>query len=144
MKTTIKLFTLTAMITLFFTVSTTTAQINFFADDEAYINDIPFDTEIIASEALYDKIGFVSDEEAYIDDIPFDTHAIAYDICCDQELKEKYSYQDESYIDDIPFNTEEIYKQLLHTRNADSYLQSNAAHCSLIQENAKTNDQHTL
>ena len=142
MKTTIKLFTLTAMITLFFTVSTTTAQINFFADNEAFIDDIPFNTELIASEVLFDKTGFVSDEEAYIDDIPFDTHSIVYDICCDRELKEKYSYRDESYIDDIPFNTEEIYKQVLQARNADSYLQSNAVHCSLTQE--KTNTQQTL
>ena len=139
MKTTIKLFTLTAMITLFFTVITSMAQIDLTSDNEAYVNDIPFNTEAIAHEVIFDKtIGFV-DDEAYIDDIPFDTHAIASDICCDRELKEKYSYEDESYIDDIPFNTTEIYQQLLESSKNGSLLQSNTDRYSTTQEAVKTN-----
>jgi hypothetical protein len=139
MKTTIKLFTLTAMITLFFTVITTMAQIDLTSNDEDYINDIPFNTETIAGEVQFDRTyGFVMEEEAYIDDIPFDTHAIAYEICCDRELKEKYSFEDEVYIDDIPFNTEKIYKELLQARNTSFNSQKNAVHCNLTQKNTNT------
>jgi hypothetical protein len=145
MKTTIKLFTLTAMITLFFTVITTMAQIDFTSDDEAYINDIPFNTETVAGEVQFDRTyGFIMEEEDYIDDIPFDTKAIAYDICCDRELKEKYSFEEEAYIDDIPFDTEKIYNQLLRAGNTSAYSQNNAVHCNLTQKNTKTSTRITL
>ena len=50
----------------------------FILDDEAYIDDIPFDTEEIAAAVLENGLNrlFVMDDESYIDDIPFDTQVI--------------------------------------------------------------------
>lgn len=55
-----------------------------------------------------DSIEFVMEEEAYIDDIPFDTEKIAQRALYNESQKETYQFEDEAYIDDIPFDTEEI------------------------------------
>ncbi len=66
--------------------------------DEAYVNDIPFNTEMVANQALLNGVDYL-EEEAYVDDIPFDTKKIYYDSMTDQMTAE---YQNEDYIDDIP------------------------------------------
>jgi len=74
-------------------------------EEEAYIDDIPFDTECISINCIYQKAiaeTFEFEEEAYVDDIPFATDSIA--------LNSDFEFEDESYIDDIPFSTKKIAK----------------------------------
>jgi len=80
--------------------------------DEAYIDDIPFNTRAIAgnilvSETFFEKHALLP-EECYVNDIPFDT----------EEIASKGSYPgrvfslpipvEEAYVDDIPFSTEQV------------------------------------
>jgi len=95
---------------------------NFKIEEEAYIDDIPFDTEAIVKSLYIDgdekkienKPDFEIEEEEYIDDIPFDTKAIFNKI---QKSKESCCYknilclEEEDYIDDIPFDTKKIFKK---------------------------------
>ena len=74
-------------------------------EEEAYIEDIPFDTKCVSINCIYQKAIaeiFEFEEEAYVDDIPFATDSIA--------LSCEFEFEDESYIDDIPFNTNKIAK----------------------------------
>ncbi len=74
-------------------------------EDEAYVDDIPFNTrEIIAGSfvAAYP----VEDPEPYVNDIPFRTESIA-----SRFLPARITGifpEAESYINDIPFNTKKI------------------------------------
>ncbi len=49
-------------------------------------------------------------EEAYIDDVPFDTEAI-FDSLCDASMVECFKLTEETYINDVPFNTEEVVQE---------------------------------
>ena len=73
--------------------------------DEAYVNDIPFNTEMIANQAMLNGVDYL-EEEAYVDDIPFDTKKIYYDSMTDQITAE---YQNEDYIDDIPAKIRDLH-----------------------------------
>ena len=56
------------------------AQNEFTLQDEAYVDDIPFDTRSIAEQQLLEEamaVDYTFEEEAYVDDIPFDTEQIA-------------------------------------------------------------------
>jgi len=57
-------------------------------------------------------------EEAYIDDIPFNTGHI-FDSLVDVSLTKTYQLTDESYIRDIPFNTAEIASENLDATSFD-------------------------
>jgi hypothetical protein len=82
----------------------------FKLNEEKYINDIPFNTNKIASQSLY--LHAVNQqfemEEEVIDDIPFDTYEIAKQEILRLSLAKEFSLEDEEYINDIPFDTEEI------------------------------------
>ena len=82
-------------------------------EEEAYINDIPFDTRAIALQSLFLNLE-KPEEEAYINDIPFDTETIA--ALYNYNLKDIFP-EEEAYIDDIPFNTSEIVKEYLINEN---------------------------
>lgn len=74
-------------------------------EEEAYINDIPFDTECVSKNCIYQKallVTFDFEEEAFVDDIPFETEAVV--------INQEFNFEDENYIDDIPFNTKKIAK----------------------------------
>jgi len=91
---------------------------NFELEEEAYINDIPFSTEDIAANYLYNKAlseSFAFEEEAYIDDIPFDTYEVAMSYLYEKNLKNAFAFEEEAYIDDIPFDTEEIFDEVFFT-----------------------------
>lgn len=78
----------------------------FNLEEEAYIDDIPFDTECVSKNCIYQKAiaeNFDFEEEASINDIPFETEKIV--------MINEYYFEDESYIDDIPFDTKKIVKQ---------------------------------
>lgn len=74
------------------------------AEEESYVDDIPFDTKAVALKSLFFNLE-KPDAEAYIDDIPFDTEKIAatYNYSASNLLPEE-----EEYIDDIPFNTADV------------------------------------
>ncbi len=76
--------------------------------EEAYVNDIPFDTGAVLAEAQYQKAiltSFPLEDEEYIDDIPFDTCAIACSAACEKAMSVHFPLEEEGYIHDIPFNT---------------------------------------
>ncbi|MBK6966953.1 MAG: hypothetical protein IPH20_24390 [Bacteroidales bacterium] len=73
--------------------------------DEAYIDDIPFDTKEIASGYLVSGTPAI-EPEPYINDIPFRTDYIANKFL-PSRMVILYP-ESENYINDIPFNTESI------------------------------------
>jgi len=78
--------------------------------EEAYIDDIPFNTEHIF-DSLFDATitqEFDLSDEDYIQDIPFDTKE-EIDSASDASFN-NFDLEDESYINDIPFSTEAIAK----------------------------------
>jgi hypothetical protein len=101
--------------------------------EEAYINDIPFDTKRIFVEAN-DELGChviygyspLLEEEKYIDDIPFNSYDIAsntnYGFFVINPALRNFNVGEEAYIDDIPFDTESIYKSF---DSLDSFTEKN-------------------
>lgn len=86
-------------------------EVKFKMQDEAFINDIPFNTAVIAVENAHGQLfGFDLNlqPEEYIDDIPFDTKEIAETVVSESLLQATPQLEDEPYIDDIPFNTFEV------------------------------------
>ena len=117
MKTLLQLTAIATLIVAFsFGLSASTP--NFEFEEEAYINDIPFNTEEVVANYLYEKAlsdTFEFEEEVYIDDIPFDTYEVAKNYRYEKYLKNAFVFEDEEYIDDIPFDTEEIFNQVFFT-----------------------------
>jgi hypothetical protein len=117
MKTLIDLTAIATLIVAFnFNLSASTP--NFELGDEAYISDIPFSTEEISTNYLYEKVlseTFEFEEEDYIDDIPFDTYEVAKSYLYEKYLKNAFAFEEEEYIDDIPFDTEEIFNEVFFT-----------------------------
>ncbi|HEY9114985.1 MAG TPA: hypothetical protein VIN10_09795 [Bacteroidales bacterium] len=88
-------------------LSVTSIQISasdFQLKDEAYINDIPFNTEMVVNNMLAER--FDLEEENYINDIPFNTSEIAFESENSDSIN--FEMEEEAYINDIPFNTGEI------------------------------------
>lgn len=91
-------------------------SMNIFANEsvikeEQYIDDIPFNTEVIAAKARFEKAittEFQLEDETYIDDIPFKTDSLAKIILSNQAMSLNFKMEEENYIEDIPFNTSEI------------------------------------
>jgi len=79
---------------------------------EEYVDDIPFNTELIASESLMMNSALAMDEEVYVDDIPFDTRSIA----CKALLCQMISNTIEEEANDIPFDTRKIYEECMLAR----------------------------
>ena len=85
--------------------------------EEAYINDIPFDTYEVAVESILEGDELKLKDEAYINDIPFDTKVIADKYLLNMKVKTL----DETYIDDLPFNTAIIFYEKLAARLTEQY-----------------------
>ena len=64
-----------------------------------------------AADAM--QVSFYLEEEAYVDDIPFNTEAIAEKALFEQAMAADYDLEEESYIEDIPFNTAKIAEERL-------------------------------
>lgn len=75
-------------------------------EDEAYIDDIPFDTEMVVSNMVISEFDFA--DESFIDDIPFSTHFVVLDLNFENNYSTPFSIEEETYINDIPFNTEDV------------------------------------
>lgn len=87
------------------TLALTTTSVSLpVAEEESYVDDIPFNTEKIALESLYMNL-VKPEEEAYINDIPFETSKVAAAYISNLL---NIRPEAEAYVDDIPFNTSEI------------------------------------
>jgi hypothetical protein len=90
-------------------------------EEEAYIKDIPFNTECISTQCKYNKAvneAFEMPEENYVNDIPFNTEKISTESAYKNATEVEFEFEEETYIDDIPFETNSI---------TQSYLQSHFA-----------------
>lgn len=135
MKTTYKTSILTAILALLFAVNLSASNLFPTFSEKSYINDIPFDTEMIYEQVTmpefdfeeeayindipcevlcavtgcgYEKaisIAFDSEEELFIDDLPFDTEKIASEYILKSVRSREFKIIEEEYIDDIPFST---------------------------------------
>lgn len=79
-------------------------------EEEAYVNDIPFDTWMISRLAFPPDLTL--EEEEYVDDIPFNTAEVAKEAL----LNKVVGQAEEPSVDDIPFNTLQIYNEVLLSR----------------------------
>lgn len=77
--------------------------------EEAYVNDIPFDTWMISKTTHPGESLMELPEEKYIDDIPFNTAKIAQKVLLSRMLKQN----EETVVNDIPFSTDLIYNEIL-------------------------------
>jgi len=113
----------------------TPMMVAFELEDEMYIDDIPFDTEVIVESYLESnnntlplEMNFVIEDEEYIDDIPFNTELIAKAYLDNSSSLSHdeivFTIDEEEYIDDIPFDTEVIYQ--CHHDN-------NVKHCEVVK-----------
>jgi len=85
--------------------------------EEAYVNDIPFNTWEVAVDAILSGDEVKLEEEPYVNDIPFDTKAIA----CKYFLNRMIETTGEVNINDIPFSTEKIYCEYLASIMTEQY-----------------------
>jgi len=95
--------------TLFF--STIISAKGFEMESESYVDDIPFNTEEIAAQAIYEQavtVEFYMEDEEYVNDIPFNTDSLAKVGLSNQALAQDFDMEEETYVDDIPFNTNKI------------------------------------
>jgi len=93
-----------ALIIILSVISIQLSASDFQFEDEAYINDVPFNTEMVVNNLVAAE--FDLEEENYINDIPFNTYEIAFEtVESDSNVLEM---KEEAYINDIPFNTEVI------------------------------------
>jgi hypothetical protein len=77
----------------------------FRADEEQNVNDIPFNTAAIASEALFQKLvknNFSHDEEQRVNDISFNDLKIKDQKLSQKAVKSIFVEKEEAYINDIP------------------------------------------
>jgi hypothetical protein len=85
--------------------------------EEAYVNDIPFDTYEIAVGSILEGDEVKLEDEAYVNDIPFDTRAIAGKYLLRRMIETSY----ELNVNDIPFSTEKILYEQLVARLTEKY-----------------------
>jgi hypothetical protein len=97
------------------------ASDEFEFEEEAYINDIPFNTKCVSAMCKYKKataIEYEMEEESYVNDIPFDTEKISAESNSQKALQTDFELEEEAYIDDIPFETSEVTQVYLQSRLA--------------------------
>ncbi len=95
------------LVLLFVVFSYTSASANPIKfDDEAYIDDIPFDTEMIVNGILTPEFDF--EDESYIDDIPFNTACVTANCLYKKATSVVFELNEDEYVDDLPFSTLEI------------------------------------
>jgi len=112
---TIKITTL-LVLSLIMTMGIFANTTTFIMAEEAYINDIPFDTGEIKVNCLYNRAmaeNFEMEEESYIDDIPFNTVSIAVNKLSLNAMSTEFDLPEENYIDDIPFSTKRVANNLI-------------------------------
>ena len=112
-------------------VNTNSSLVHFTLDDEQYIDDIPFSTELVSAQMYFGNSylnpmenNFQLYDEEYINDIPFDTEKIywacSFNQNCGSIDPESVTLEDENYIDDIPFNTEDYASDSIGCENKEN------------------------
>ncbi len=91
------------------TLAVSTAMTLPIPEEESYINDIPFSTEVVALKSLFLNLE-KPEEETYINDIPFNTAEVS--AVFTYSLLNIYP-EEEAYVDDIPFNTASVVEEYL-------------------------------
>ena len=89
-------------------------SVDFYFEEEEYINDIPFNTRCISANCKYKKaiaVEYSFEEEGYVNDIPFDTEKISEESLMQNAMEKEYQLDEEAYVDDIPFDTYVISKK---------------------------------
>jgi hypothetical protein len=98
---------LIGLIVLALLLTTGTANASEFQfEDEAYVDDIPFDTEMVVHFLTNSDFNF--EEEAYVDDIPFNTADISRQWLFEEAMMQKFDLNEEAYVNDLPFDTEQV------------------------------------
>jgi hypothetical protein len=108
MKTIKSITVLLSMMAILFSMNLNATEEHFNFNEEAYINDIPFSTECVTAEYLYEKAmaeDYNFEEEAYIEDIPFNTECVTASCRYQKAISIIFEFEEEPYINDIPFNT---------------------------------------
>lgn len=101
---------------------------NFDFADEAYINDIPFSTECVAANCNYKQavsIEYEMEDETYINDIPFNTEKVTENYICSNAMMVQFQMEEEQYINDIPFNTESVVQNMNRDNSFELYANQN-------------------
>lgn len=94
------------VVTLMFTLNTFANSKNFAFEDEDYIDDIPFSTEMVVNDLKLASIDF--EDEAYINDIEFDTERIANMYNYQKALEYNFNLEEEAFVEDILFDTKSV------------------------------------
>ena len=126
MKTTYKISALIASLVLMLVVNLNASNLLPKFADESYIDDIPFDTELIFEQLTMPEIDF--EDEAYINDIPAEMLCVSPDCKYEKAILVTFEQDEEVYVDDMPFNTEKIANQYLFEAalNADFEIEDEA------------------
>jgi len=96
---------------------------SFDFEEEAYINDIPFNTECVSAWCKYNKAVnevFEMTEEDYVNDIPFNTEKVSAESAYQNATEVEFEVEEEAYIDDIPFETYSITQAYFQSHFAQS------------------------
>ena len=113
MKTIKSISLLLGTFALMFSINLNAATETFSFEEEAYINDIPFNTGCVKAKYLYEKAiseEYDFEEEAYIEDIPFNTECVTANCLYQKAINEVFVLEEEPYVNDIPFNTYKLFK----------------------------------
>jgi len=105
-----------AILTVLFLSTNMFANI-FEMEQEQYIDDIPFNTEKVASQIILENA--INQEfsltEENINDIPFNTYEVASEKLYELAMAKDFDLEEEAFVEDIPFDT-----QLVVSKIADS------------------------
>ena len=106
MKTLINTTALLVSLTVLFTVNLNASTYSF--NDEAYIDDIPFNTTEVFNDIIaeHNLAEFNFEDEEYIDDICFNTRCVTVNCLYTKAISVDFHLEEEQYVDDIPFDTE--------------------------------------
>lgn len=116
MKTLVKTTSLIVTLTILFSFNLSASLYTF--TDEAYIDDIPFNTSEIYNDIVAEQnlTEFNFEEEDYINDMPFDTECVTADCLYEQAVAVDFQFEEEPTIDDITVDTECISSNCLYQK----------------------------
>lgn len=95
-------------------------SVDFYFEEEEYVDDIPFDTKCVSANCKYKKaiaVEYLFEEEGYVDDIPFDTEKISEESLMQDAMEVIFKLGEEEYVDDIPFNTYAVSQKSLYSES---------------------------
>lgn len=96
---------ITVLIATLLTISINTIASGIDFNEENYINDIPFNLEMVEAQAKYDLAvaeDFQLEEEEFINDMQFSEQELESMRSYFNAISQTFDFEDEEYIDDIP------------------------------------------